>query len=342
MRVRSSSLIISLTFAAACSGTSEQPKTTATTSAAARPPAAASAPAAATASMGLVAPTPQPSGDIDFKAALDLGQKPAAEPELRHGKVAVSADWPASLYATFDTPTGRAACTAALVGPQAMLTAAHCVPASGRVTFSYAGQSAPYIATCTRHTRYGSDASADYGLCKLDRPFAAPAGFQYETISTGSMDGIAGTTLVMTGYGCISDAVASQQTDGRYRIGANTIEETSNSAPPHTRDAAFYKGGENNNLFTKDDPNLANLCPGDSGGPAFRETGASAGQFTSRVIVGVNSRVFYTDASRTTYGSSLVSATGGPDFRIWAEDWAKNVARVSLCGIEGSIPNCRS
>src|SRR5207247_443629 len=153
------------------------------------------------------------------------------------------------------------------------LTAAHCVPPSGRVTFSYAGQNAPYVATCTQHTRYPSDASADYGLCKLDRPFAAPAGFQYETINTSSTNMLIDTTVVMTGYGCISDAVANGQMDGKYRIGTNTIEETSASSP-HKRDASFYAGNQNNNLFTKDDPQLANLCPGDSGGPAFRETGA--------------------------------------------------------------------
>ena len=79
-----------------------------------------------------------------FLAAFNLNQTPdAVQPELRHGVVAATADWPASLYATFSTPDGTAACTAALVGPEAMLTAAHCVPVSGQVTFKYKDQPEP-------------------------------------------------------------------------------------------------------------------------------------------------------------------------------------------------------
>lgn len=293
-----------------------------------------------------VAPSASPTGDIEFKSARDLNQLSGAEPELRHGKVAISKDWPASLYATFTTSGGLlSACTAALVGPQAMLTAAHCVPPSGKVTFVYRGHPSPYISTCTKHPMYPSDASADYALCKVDNVFAAPADFFYETINTSSMDGLTGTSAILTGFGCVSDIVKDPtgKPDGKYRIGTNDIVETSNSTPPKLgSESGLYAGKQNNNLFTKDDPALANLCPGDSGGPTFRETGASAGQFTSRVIVGVNSRVFYANPEQTAYGASLISATGGPDFRTWAENWAKAIGKVHVCGIEGSIPNCRS
>ena len=312
------------------------------------PPATSASPASATTSAAdsasnLVVPVPRPTVAMEFKAALDLGQTAGAEPQLRHGRIANSTDWPASLYATFQTPSGTAACTAALVGPQAMLTAGHCVPAVGGVIFSYHGQAKPYVASCTQHPHYLShqDASADYALCKLDRPFVQPTGFMYETISTTGFDSFVGTTIVLTGYGCIGDAVANLQFDDKYRIGTNTIEETS-ATLSGKRGPAFYTPKENNNLFTKDDPNLANLCPGDSGGPAFRRTGGTADQFTSRVIVGVNSRVFYTSPAMTAFGSSLVSATAGPDFRVWAEEWAKTVAKVPVCGVDGAIPNCRS
>jgi Trypsin len=338
-------LLASISVSAMACGASGPPNDTAAPAGA--PPAAvpASAPASAGAAAGQVAPAPRPTGDLEFKATLDLKQGAGVEPELRHGKIAVSSDWPASLYATFQTGTVTRACTAALVGPQAVLTAAHCVPPSGRITFSYQGHNAPYTADCTQHPRYASnaDASADYALCKVDRPFAAPPGFLHETINTASIDGMPGKTIVLTGYGCISDIVSQNQIDGKYRVGTNSVDETSNS-PAKKRGAAsgVYAGKENNNLLTKDDPSLANLCPGDSGGPAFLETGASQGQFTSRVIVGVNSRVFYVDASQTTYGASLISSTGGPDFRSWAEDWAKNVGKVPVCGVRGTIPNCRS
>jgi hypothetical protein len=304
----------------------------------------AAPPAVAADATAIVAPAPEPSGDIEFKSALDLDQAPAGgEPALRGGEEARSADWPASLYAMFIVPGGGgAACTAALIGPKAMLTAAHCVPATGTVTFSYKGHARPYVTTCTRHPKYSAatrDASADFALCAVAPAFVEPEGFLYETVNTSGMAGLMNQPVVLTGLGCISSTVANVQIDGKYRIGFNTIQETSASPPPHLRNAALYAPQENNNLFTTIDPARGNPCPGDSGGPAFMRTEGGA-QLTRRTIVGVNSRVFYRDAARTSYGSSLVSATGGPDFRVWAEQWARHAA-VAACGIAGALPNCR-
>lgn len=295
------------------------------------------APAAAIRGVHEVAPLHPPSGDTQFKAALDLKQDPSGlEPQLRHGMVAKSQEWPASLYATFSVPGGTAACTSALIGPQAMLTAAHCVPSNGKVTIGFANRS--YDSQCEQHPKYGADASADFALCKLSRPLSGPAGFQFETVDTSGMEAMVDNTIVLTGYGCVSDIVGGQS-DGKYRIGTNKIDETSNSTRK-LRGELFYAAKQVNNLFTVDDPQLANLCPGDSGGPAFRLSPGATG-FTKRMIVGVNSRVFYRDASRTAFGSSLISATGGPDFRTWAQDWAKNNS-LAACGVIGNIPNCRN
>src|SRR5262245_35856777 len=122
-------------LAAACgdSGPTSQPAPPAS-----QPAATATATPAAAASQEtrLVATQHRPQRDIRLEAAIDLGQTPgAASPELRHGIEATTADWPASLYVTFPTPDGTAACTATLVGPRAMLTAAHCVPEKGKVSF---------------------------------------------------------------------------------------------------------------------------------------------------------------------------------------------------------------
>jgi V8-like Glu-specific endopeptidase len=309
------------------------------------PTAAASSPAAAAARE--LAPQHRPQGDIEFNSAVDLKQTPGAvSPELRHGIVANTADWPASLYVTFPTPDGLAACTAALIGPEVMLTAAHCVPVQGGVTFKYKDQPTAYVATCTQHPQYVSntDPSADYALCKLDRKFAEFTGFLYETVDTAAMASRLGNTIVLTGYGCVSDVAGVGPPDGKYRIGTNVIDQTSASPVNAAFGPALYAGSQDNNLFTKDDPQLANLCPGDSGGPAFV---ASTADFKKRVAIGVNSRVFYRDATKTTYGASLVSSTGTAEFIAWAKTWADPVPsnptkRLAVCGLSGSPARCRT
>src|SRR5262245_3491173 len=76
-----------------------------------------SAPAPAVASRSDVAAPPTAAGDIEFRSAFDLGQTPGpGDLELRGGREAVSAEWPASLYATFTAHGTTAACTAALLG----------------------------------------------------------------------------------------------------------------------------------------------------------------------------------------------------------------------------------
>lgn len=287
-----------------------------------------------------VAPQHSPKGDIQFQPVVDLNQNPGdAAPQLRRGQEARTADWPASLYVTFDTPDGRAACTAALIGPQAMLTAAHCVPGDGKVTFSYNQQA--YTTSCTRHPNYPGDASADFALCAVTPSFTAPPKFLYETVNISPMSGMLNQQIILTGYGCVSDIPGAGAPDGKYRIGGNVVEETSESKPQPRR-ALFYLPHEKSNLFTKDDANTANLCPGDSGGPAYIRSSGGLETFTNRTILGVNSRVFYRNANATEYGASLVSATGGPDFLDWARGWAKSAKVTVVCGIVGQPTNCRS
>jgi hypothetical protein len=291
----------------------------------------APAPPAPGASSLELAPRVSPGGDIHFESVLDLHQDSRGVlPQLRGGMVvAASVDWPASLFARFSTPDGMAVCTATLIGPQVMLTAAHCVPVSGNVSFTLAGKD--YQTSCVRHPRYGMDESSDYGLCKVSTPVMPPAGFKYETVDSSPIDSMRGKDILLSGYGCISDLVANRTIDGKFRIGFNVVKETSPFAA---------QPGEKNNLLTNDDPGRANLCPGDSGGAAYRLL-AGTGLLANRVVVAVNSRVFYTDSTKTRYGASLLSSLGGPDFRGWAENWAKNVAQVPACGIAGAIPNCR-
>jgi len=285
------------------------------------------------------AAAPAPAGDIEFRFVVDLDQTPSPrDPELRGGREAVSAEWPASLYATFAAHGATAACTAALVGPSVLLTAAHCAPAGGTVTFTFDGDANPYVATCTRHPAFTQDPSADFALCAVTPAFAAPAGFLFETVDTSEMTGLLNRTVILSTFGCVSTIAVSAPFDGKYRIGFTTIDGTSQS-PAHTHDDEFYAPREQNNLFTSTDPAKANLCPGDTAGPVFVRT-APGDDLRARAIAGVTSRVFR-DAAGTGYGASLISATGGPSFREWAGQWARQ-AGVAACGIAGSLTTCRN
>lgn len=283
-----------------------------------------------------------PPDNVVYQSTFGLNQRPAQnEPMLRGGRVATTAQWPASFYAVFQTPRGRASCTSALIGPKVMMTAAHCIPSNGSVSFIFTGTA--YRMSCSAHPGWltGSDPSADYALCKLVDNFSPPAGFRFESVDTRPMQSMTNQSIILTGFGCISDAVADTRTDGKYRIGLNTVDETSASTAPR-RDPRYYsaQGNQKNNLFTTDTG--ANVCPGDSGGPAFRRTATTGtGEYLQRKIVGVNSRVFYRDSQRRTYGSSLISSTGTPDFRNWAMQWL-NREGLDACGLRGAITACRT
>ena len=345
MKIFLASSILAVLAIAACRKVSPASSTQAAPVAAVVPAAASAATPVATAADQelIVAPQESPSGDIQFKTALDLHQTPQpGAAQLRGGQEALSVEWPASLYVTFQTSKGTAACTAALLGPQVMLTAAHCVPSTGKVSFVYAGHNQPYATACTRHPNYPADPSADFALCSVSPAFAAPAGFRYEGVNSSAMNTLTTRPIILTGYGCVSDIVGAGAMDGKYRIGSNTIDETSTSSPRKRPGSAYYAPSQKNNLFTTDDPGSANLCPGDSGGPAFlRSGGGGATTFANRTIIGVNSRVFYANAAGTMYGSSLISGTGGPDFLNWAQSWA-TTAKVAACGIAGTLTTCRS
>lgn len=278
-----------------------------------------------------------PSGAL-FGAVSELQQTGRAfRPQLRAGQLATPAEWPASFVLTFDTPEGKAACTGALIGPEVLLTAAHCVPSNKSITLIRNGLKLS-DATCAEHPRYASDASADFALCRILTPFT-PTGFTFERVRTDPMDNVVTQGFVLlSGYGCTSDRVADTgRNDGKYRIGPGLVDESS-ASPQRKRGAFYYKGSEENNLFTVDDgaQTHANICPGDSGGPAFVLISGPGKATDNRVIVAVNSRVFF-NGNRTRYAGSLLSALGGPDFDTWARSW---LGPTPACGLQGAL-TCR-
>lgn len=286
-----------------------------------------------------------PRGNVVFNAVSDADQKGThVEAALRNGEPVPldSLDWQASFITEFDGDNGKESCTSAMIGPGVMLTAAHCIPDSLKVEFAFNG--ARYPMACARHPLWesGADASADYGLCVISDPrkvFTPPPTFLYERVDVSAMAKLAQVRapIILTGYGCISNEVAQKRIDGRYRIGKNVVIATSDSGSPRPAypDLYFGPNGQRNNLFTSDTG--ANICPGDSGGPAFSAgaTGASA-----RRIIAVNSRVFFDPQNRARYGASLLAATGSADFGPWARKWLTD-RHLAACGLAGTPQKCR-
>lgn len=294
-------------------------------------------------------PVAPPQNGAVFKSAVDLNQKRSeVNFELRGGRVADTDKWPASLYLTYRTSRisrKHSACTAALVGPQVVLTAAHCVPRNRVLRFTRGDQE--FISVCDRHTQYNArpkrDLSADFALCKIRSGKRVHLGLvaKFERIADAnpiyfvlepdaSEEEEAQKRILLTGYGCTKDAADEDEVDGKYRIGETNLSGSSRSeTQEHGSD--YYGTNERHNLFTRSGAEYANLCPGDSGGPAFSELGGV------REIIGVNSRVFLISEDPDVYGSSLVSGIGlnrekGHDFRAWAQTWAER-KEVIICGI---------
>lgn len=291
-------------------------------------------------------PPPPPDG-VAFTSVRDLKQVSGdIEPMLRGGAVADSATWPASFFFTYLVGKKTYVCTAALVGPETLLTAAHCLPPSRivKVRFGTSG----YDATCGAHEDYANraDLSADFALCRLEKPFQEPAGFRYERVRRVAWKDIPGGKVMLGGFGCTKDVVAeaeAEETDLKYRVGFGIVKEGSASTP-HPSRAKLYAPYQHFNIITSN--SQANLCPGDSGGPVFL---LSAQGYPQRSIIAVNSRVLFADyPSNTKYGGSVLSSLDGPvvgapsavdSFWAWARTWAGDDGRI--CGLVGQLTNCR-
>lgn len=88
-----------------------------------------------------LAPTVSPVGDVIFRPVRDLKQQGGrTELKLQQATIANTNDWPVSFRANFVGPNGEEeTCTAVLIGPQVLLTAAHCVPQSRRIGYGLPG-----------------------------------------------------------------------------------------------------------------------------------------------------------------------------------------------------------
>lgn len=250
------------------------------------------------------------AGDVTFRPVSELNQD-TASPKLGNAEPADPLQWLASFFSWSD----RFECTSTLIGPQTLLTAAHCVGPGKEANIVVAGIT--YTGACRHHPDYPADPSADYALCRMSKPVP---GIPYESINTDPNALKVGTHIRLTGYGCTTKT-GGGPIDGIYRIGVAPITALPGELPdePNSIIAAT--------AVVED----AILCRGDSGGPSFIESEMSS----ARKVISVNSRVW--PEQRRSYLSSLTSNKAWP----WIKAWSEAQIEQRICGLPDGPEGCR-
>ena len=258
-------------------------------------------------------PYPPPPASLEFLAIEEVLQN-TNEPQLGKGTVVNPKDWPASFYAEYTVPGGRASCSSTLVGARALLTAAHCVADGGSVSLEREGKF--YTGRCENaRPGYPQPMSADWSLCLMQEDVPA---YLYETISLSTAGLGRDGQLLLTGFGCQKIGGVS---DRKFRTGPAFVEWPVGTVTGHANWLATHAAANKDTAF---------ICPGDSGGAVYRKPEGG-----ERILVAVESH--YDTAGQGVSFLSVLSTPAGADFlRGWAQRHGQR-----LCGIHADAPNCR-
>ncbi len=211
------------------------------------------------------------------------------QPTLINGRPASPGEYPEIVQ----IQTGNALCTATLIGPRVILTAAHCAGTGAISKFRYDGQD--FEAVMTRSPLYpGVDHDIALGLVNKS------ISVRYADI--GGTPGLS-EDIILTGYGCTSGD--GNGSDGILRVGISTVV-----------------GFDGYDFITKRLDGSA-LCFGDSGGPSYVDMDDP---FVERhTLLGVNSKGNIID-------TSLITRTDHPDSGDFLRSWSDE-NNVDICGI---------
>jgi len=219
--------------------------------------------------------------------------------ELINGNIAERKDYPEVIY-VYNSEGAR--CSATVVGPRVILTAAHCIDEVGTIT-TWHRKEPKIVAVCEISPLYAAGTEDhDMALCQateeIDLKPASIAGRQPKI----------GEQVLLTGYGCTGyDGGPVGGNDGKLRTGLSTVI----SLPSKT-----------DWFYTKHD---ASLCSGDSGGPAYLIPKSGDVRDGDHEVVGVNSRGNMLD-------TSLLLDLTIKQSRRFMKDWAL-LKGLEICGI---------
>jgi hypothetical protein len=242
------------------------------------------------------------AGRTTDKAAAMVGGAPPAASGMGRSVVLILGSYGAS----------STACTATAIGPDLLLTAAHCVQpgADYKLVASEPGD-APVLKDVARIERepqfdlkrlFGHLATADVALIKLAEP--PPARIPPVRIGSGAETVTVGDTLVVVGYG---DTVRGDgRTGGTVRAAPLVV-----TGQPGTLQIRLFDPA------TKGASAGLGACTGDSGAPAFREAGGSL------TVIGVVS--WSTGPNLSAGCGGLTGITPLVRYRAWIVDTARRL-----------------
>ena len=223
------------------------------------------------------------------------------------------------------TPSGSGVqrkCTATLIGPNVILTAAHCAEHNEHLEIEAKGKT--YRAKCSQADEYvkALDASADYALCLLQPPMPDRMA---ETLMLRMGKLGKGTILLIAGYGCVE---VGGDPDGTLRVGFSEVHQMpiAGHIPEHYITTMPDR--------KRQSPAVA--CKGDSGGPAFALK-TTRDLESGRQLAGIISEV----DGRKTLVTTLLSTHFQKFLRMWRDETKSAGIDVFICGyFEHALMKC--